>query len=136
MELITYSFKELLSTLGEKLDNIVKLMDYDIKIIEDPYTGVYIPETILKIDGVAGEHLIGYLSEDNEKLALYLIIFDDYKARTYTYSKEGVFKNRGKNIYQNSDTTIVDTSVNWNSFVIDDITGNGGKDSSPEHPIL
>lgn len=141
MELKDYSFKELLSALGEKLDSTTSVtitpLDCEFKEPEeDPYEGVFIPPFVVSNSYVSGEHLVGYITEDNEKLPLYVVVFDDSKARSYTHDKNSIFKNRGKNIYDNPDTVIVDTSIDWKAFVIDDITGNGGKEPSSVYAIL
>lgn len=147
MSLEEQSFEALFGAIGKKLD---KIRMYEISIpedttppiVEDPFSSIYIPEfKSPKLEGknasIISYKLIGYITnEDKVKEPLYFVTFVDGKSRSYSQNKDSLLINRGKNIYTNPNTVIVDKSQDWVSNVIDVSTGNLGLNSSPMHANL
>ena len=141
------TFKEIFTEIGNSLITLAEKLD-DLTIIsvvvktdpetptpvppvDDPYKDIYIPP--FKTDNVYVREstLIGYtkgLTGVNEPL--YIVTFSDFKKRGYTQDASGKFHNKGKNIYSNPNTVIVDKSLDWGTLVIDDVTANGGNSPS------
>ena len=105
--------------------------------IENPYKDVFIPIFNTPYTGVKEYTLVGYtkgLTGVNEPL--YVVTFTDFLKRSYTQDKNGKYHNKGKNIYTNPNTVIVDKSMDWGTLVIDDVTANGGNAPSKYYAQL
>ena len=134
MVLEELSFEELLGAIGKKLDDqlvfkITLTEEEEIPGVEDPYKDVFIPEFITNNKNVKDKILVGYIvNTSGVKEPLYVVTFTDSKKRSYSHDKNSIFHNKGKNIYDNAKTVIVDKSLDWKSLVIDIDTRNEGND--------